>query len=136
VHSFGKKVLTLWLCRRRREEGGDAVVCYGMEARIVCATEPGRYMGSFSNLGYAVEVDSYNLQVTQKVEREEHFCVCGNGGTFICGRYSRKWYRSKIRRGSDQKTHKATCKALVLTDPMTEMMRVAKIAEEKTSTDE
>jgi hypothetical protein len=79
--------------------------------RVVCATEPGRYMVSF-----AVKVDAPNRQATQKVEREQHFFVCGSTGTPLCGRCSRKWYCSKICQFSDHKTHEAICKALALKD--------------------
>jgi hypothetical protein len=122
--------------KENAEKGGDAVVCNGMEGRIVCSTEPGQYMVLFSNLEYAVQVDASNLQATQKVEREQHFCVCGNTGTLLCGRCSKRWYCSKICQVSDHKTHVTICKAMALKNPMTEMMRVAKIAEEKASADE
>jgi hypothetical protein len=61
----------------------------------------------------AAQVDIYNLQTKQKVEREQH-CY------FLCS-------RSKVRQISDLETHKAICnKALALKDPTIEMMRVAK----------
>jgi hypothetical protein len=128
--------LQLW------KEGANVVVVNkdaavnGMEGHILCATEPGRYMVSFSNLENAVEIDASNLQDTQKVEREHHFCVCGNKGTLLCGRCSRIWYCGKACQVSDHKTHDPTCKALLSKDPMTEMMRLAKVAREKVSADE
>jgi hypothetical protein len=114
----------------------EKTVCNGMEGRVVCSTEPGRYKVSFSNLEHAIQVAASNLQATRKVEREQHFCLCGNNGTLLCGRCSRKWYCSESCQASDFKTHKAVCKALVSKNPMMELMKEATKTEGKPSADE
>lgn len=90
----------------------DPVLCSGMKGRIVSIQEPGRYGVSFSNLEQPQFVDASNVRAAEKVQREEHACVCGKEGTLRCSRCNLQWYCSSACQANDYQRHKKACKVL------------------------
>ena len=107
---------------------GDGMLCNGMEGRVVCLVDPGKYMVSFSNLINAQEVDASNLRRAEKVRRNHHLCMFGELAVSICSRCRLKWYSSRDCQVADYQRHKCICKQLASDDPMESLTKAARKA--------